>query len=137
MNKAEPSQEPEHKETDIKATEENHLLRVEQHTDGISISQENSENFIYIYPSQYKAFFNILEDEVFKIERAKATARVEERERKKEQARAKEEERKDLIFNKILETAKENGHQEPTQAETEQAQTQSDLNLSKYCEGLK
>ena len=44
---------------------------------------------------------------------------------------------KEDFFKAILETAKENGHQEPTQAETEQAQTQSDLNLSKYCEGLK
>ena len=47
------------------------------------------------------------------------------------------EQQEEDFFKAILETAKENGHQEPTPEETEQAQTQSDLNLSKYCEGLK
>jgi len=58
-----------------------------------------------------------------------------EPETKPEQAEPEQQE--EDFFKAILETAKENGHQEPTQAETEQAQKQSDLNLSKYCEGLK
>ena len=51
--------------------------------------------------------------------------------------KAEPEQQEEDFFKAILETAKENGHQEPTQAETEQAQRNADLNLSKYCEGLK
>ena len=113
---------------EIKATEENHTLTIEPSKEGIFIfrADDLDGNTMFFYPSQYQKIFNILEDEIIKIERAKETARVEERERKKEQAHAQEEERKDLIFE-----------ENQARAEQEQAQKQADLNLSKICEGYK
>ena len=105
-------------------THSNILVIEKTESNGTSISPKNNYNddYIYIYPSQRKALIQFLQQQ----EQSESQSDLMFKHQEPSQEPSE-------YLTAILQTAKENGHQEPTQAETEQAQAQASFNISKIC----